>query len=148
MFSSAHPAANLRKQRIEPTPASAVIAASPFDPWPASRNRCECSSCGASNTFPNADLGPPRHRLFASNTIVRNARTVMPDDSSKSPTTKTFPGGEAEATWAKTRPRFVPTTRSHQAMRPTASIAGATNVTTKCSMPPTFRARAFRADHF
>jgi adenine-specific DNA methylase len=32
---------------------------------PAGRNRCECFLCGAGNSFPNAELGPPRHRLFA-----------------------------------------------------------------------------------
>lgn len=32
---------------------------------PAKRNRCKCSACGATNHYPDAGLGPPRHRLFA-----------------------------------------------------------------------------------
>lgn len=29
------------------------------------RNRCKCAECATINSFPNADLGAPRHRLFA-----------------------------------------------------------------------------------
>jgi len=32
---------------------------------PAKRGRCRCPECSADNHFPNADLGPPKHRLFA-----------------------------------------------------------------------------------
>jgi len=32
---------------------------------PAKRNQCDCSRCGAKNRYPNPDLGPPRHRMFA-----------------------------------------------------------------------------------
>lgn len=32
---------------------------------PAKRGRCKCDNCGTVNTFPNKELGPPRHRLFA-----------------------------------------------------------------------------------
>ena len=32
---------------------------------PAKRGRCRCPECGADNHFPNANLGPPKHRLFA-----------------------------------------------------------------------------------
>ena len=31
----------------------------------AKRSRCRCPVCNADNHFPDADLGPPRHRLFA-----------------------------------------------------------------------------------
>jgi len=31
----------------------------------ARRNRCKCAKCDTANSFPNRDLGPPRHRLFA-----------------------------------------------------------------------------------
>jgi len=32
---------------------------------PAKRGHCRCPKCEADNLFPNAQLGPPRHRLFA-----------------------------------------------------------------------------------
>jgi adenine-specific DNA methylase len=32
---------------------------------PARRNRCACPKCGHISCFPNAQSGPPRHRLFA-----------------------------------------------------------------------------------
>lgn len=32
---------------------------------PARRNRCQCPDCRSVLVFPNADLGPPTHRLFA-----------------------------------------------------------------------------------
>ena len=32
---------------------------------PARRNRIDCPSCGHTNSYPRADSGPPRHRLFA-----------------------------------------------------------------------------------
>ena len=32
---------------------------------PAKRNRCSCPHCGHINTYPRAQAGPPRHRLFA-----------------------------------------------------------------------------------
>ncbi|MFQ5639928.1 MAG: DUF1156 domain-containing protein [bacterium] len=32
---------------------------------PAKRNRCVCSACDEVNSYPDAGLGPPRHRLYA-----------------------------------------------------------------------------------
>lgn len=32
---------------------------------PATRNRCRCAKCGTMNQYPDATLGPPRHRVFA-----------------------------------------------------------------------------------
>ena len=32
---------------------------------PARRGKCQCRVCGANNTYPDAKLGPPKHRLFA-----------------------------------------------------------------------------------
>ncbi len=32
---------------------------------PAERSRCKCPHCGSINIFPDASLGPPRHRIFA-----------------------------------------------------------------------------------
>ncbi len=32
---------------------------------PAWRNRCTCPHCGHPNTYPQPELGPPKHRLFA-----------------------------------------------------------------------------------
>lgn len=32
---------------------------------PAGRSQCKCPHCGEGNSFPRAELGPPRHHLFA-----------------------------------------------------------------------------------
>ena len=32
---------------------------------PANRGHCQCPACGTTNRYPDADLGAPRHRLFA-----------------------------------------------------------------------------------
>ena len=32
---------------------------------PAKQNRCKCDQCGRVNKYPNRNIGPPRHRLYA-----------------------------------------------------------------------------------
>lgn len=54
--------------RLDKTPGAMRCAAcrSPLVvQGPARRNRCVCPHCGHPNTYPQAQLGPPGHRLFA-----------------------------------------------------------------------------------
>ena len=76
---------------------------------PASRNRCKCSHCGKGNHFPNARLGPPRHRLFAMEYHCPSCKSghagrffKAPDDQDLSRV------AESETRWAKLPSRFVP----------------------------------------
>ncbi|MBI5426934.1 MAG: DUF1156 domain-containing protein [Nitrospinae bacterium] len=76
---------------------------------PANRNRCECSRCGAGNVFPDAELGPPGHRLFAIEYHCFCCKKghsgrffKAPDDQDHSRV------AESEKKWVMTRPRFVP----------------------------------------
>ena len=76
---------------------------------PASRNRCHCPHCGKENSFPDATLGPPRHRLFAMEYHCLSCKSdhagrffKAPDDEDIHRVTA------AEARWAKLQARFVP----------------------------------------
>lgn len=76
---------------------------------PASRNRCECSHCGEGNSFHNAELGPPRHRLFAMEYHCPSCKNGHAGRFFKAPDDQDLRRvGESEARWAKMRPRFVP----------------------------------------
>jgi len=75
----------------------------------ASRNRCLCPHCGAENRFPNAKLGPPRHRLFAMEYYCPPCKSghagrffKVPDDQDLDRV------AESETRWEKMRSRFVP----------------------------------------
>lgn len=76
---------------------------------PASRNRCNCPHCQKENRFPNARLGPPKHRLFAMEYHCPSCKSghigrffKVPDDQDYGRVV------EAEAIWAKLQSRFVP----------------------------------------
>ncbi len=76
---------------------------------PASRNQCTCPHCGKKSRFPNARLGPPRHRLFAIEYHCASCRGAhsgrffkVPDDQDLSRVR------ESEARWAEMPSRFVP----------------------------------------
>lgn len=76
---------------------------------PASRNLCKCSHCGAANSFPNAKLGYPRHRLFAMEYYCPLCKSghagrffKVPDDQDLNRV------AESEERWAKMRSQFVP----------------------------------------
>ncbi len=76
---------------------------------PASRNRCICSHCGAGNSFPNPELGSPRHRLFAMEYYCPSCKRdhagrffKVPDDQDLNRV------AESETRWAEMRSRFVP----------------------------------------
>jgi adenine-specific DNA methylase len=75
----------------------------------ASRNRCICPHCGKGNHFPNARLGPPRHRLFAMEYHCPSCKSghagrffKAPDDQDLSRV------AESEARWENLQSRFVP----------------------------------------
>jgi len=77
---------------------------------PAKRNHCKCSECGADNHYPNAHLGPPRHRLFAMEYHCPKCKTShagrffkKPDDHDLALIT------EVEERWSRMRPKkYVP----------------------------------------
>lgn len=76
---------------------------------PATRNHCKCSHCGAGNNFPDADLGPPSHRLFAMEYYCPSCKSRHTGRFFKTPDDHDICNvEEAKARWAKTRSRFVP----------------------------------------
>ncbi|MCW7077454.1 MAG: hypothetical protein OCU18_09315 [Candidatus Syntrophoarchaeum sp.] len=76
---------------------------------PAKRGRCKCPACGSDNLFPDAELGPPRHRLFA---IEYHCQVCNPTHKGrffKKPDSQDIElAREAEEKWWKMRPRYVP----------------------------------------
>ncbi len=76
---------------------------------PAKRGRCKCPACGSDNLFPDAGLGPPRHRLFA---IEYHCQKCKPDHKGrffKNPDPQDIERvREAEERWRKMRPQYVP----------------------------------------
>lgn len=76
---------------------------------PAKRGHCKCATCGTINTFPNAKLGPPRHRLFA---IEYHCPACKPQHTGrffKKPDAQDMAWvTEAEQKWPATQPRYVP----------------------------------------
>ncbi len=76
---------------------------------PAARNRCTCPRCGKENRFPNAELGPPRHRLFAMEYYCPSCRSGHAGRFFKTPDAQDLGRvAQSEARWAKLRSRFVP----------------------------------------
>jgi hypothetical protein len=76
---------------------------------PARRNRCPCSTCGTSNSYPDPHAGPPRHRMFAIEYHCPRCRPQhrgrffkSPDDADRAQYT------DAAARWTTMAPRFVP----------------------------------------
>lgn len=76
---------------------------------PAKRSRCRCFACGTENRFPDAELGPPRHRLFA---IEYHCPTCKPDHTGrffKKPDSEDNERvAEAERNWERMRPKYAP----------------------------------------
>jgi len=76
---------------------------------PASRNRCKCSCCGSENSFPNAKLGPSRHRLFAMEYYCPSCKNGHAGRFFKAPDERDLKRtAESETRLAETRSRFVP----------------------------------------
>jgi len=76
---------------------------------PASRNRCHCPHCGTKNRFPIAELGPPRHRLFAMEYHCPPCKRDHVGRFFKTPDNPDLSRvAESEARWAELRPLFAP----------------------------------------
>ena len=80
---------------------------------PARRNRCVCAACGAQNTYPVAENGPPQHRLFALEYHCSRCKPGHQGRFFKAPDADDHARvDEAEQVWQACRPsRFVPADR-------------------------------------
>ena len=76
---------------------------------PANRSRCKCSACGADNHYPDADLGSPRHRLFAMEYHCPKCKPSHVGRFFKKPDDQDMARiNEVERRWSKMRPQYVP----------------------------------------
>lgn len=76
---------------------------------PAKRNRCQCPHCGTINSYPQPDAGPPHHRMFAIEYHCPRCRSHHQGRFFKRPDAEDLSKyAEAEATWTKMDPTFVP----------------------------------------
>jgi len=76
---------------------------------PAKRNRCECRTCGALNSFPDAGVGPPHHRLFAIEYYCPSCKPRHVGRFFKVPDSDDLKrAAESEAQWERTRSQYVP----------------------------------------
>ena len=76
---------------------------------PARRGRCDCPHCGYPNSYPRADSGPLRHRLFALEYYNSRRRGEHRGRFFKRPDTEDLARAEAAVQhWRQLTPRFVP----------------------------------------
>jgi len=76
---------------------------------PAKRSRCKCSVCGADNHYPDADLGAPRHRLFAMEYHCPKCKPSHVGRFFKKPDDQDMAQiNEVERRWSKMRPQYIP----------------------------------------
>jgi putative DNA methylase len=76
---------------------------------PARRGQSVCPSCSAPLRFPDPSKGPPRHVLFAMEYHCPSCRPSYEGRFFKTPDEDDIGKmSKAEATWARTRPRYVP----------------------------------------
>ncbi|MGD0626406.1 MAG: DNA methylase [Thermodesulfobacteriota bacterium] len=76
---------------------------------PASRSHCSCPHCHADNKFPDAQNGPPRHRMFAIEYYCPSCKETHKGRFFKKPDVNDLSiYEEAHSIWEKMRPRFVP----------------------------------------
>lgn len=75
----------------------------------AKRSRCTCPQCGTVNSFPNPELGPPRHRLFAIEYYCPACKERHMGRFFKTPDAGDLANlRDAEQEWAGTHPEYVP----------------------------------------
>ncbi|WP_319523520.1 DNA methylase [Breoghania sp.] len=73
------------------------------------RGKCKCPGCGNKNSFPNAELGPPRHRLFAIEYHCPSCKSDHKGRFFKKPDARDIERvGEARQRWERMDPKFVP----------------------------------------
>lgn len=76
---------------------------------PAKRGRYKCPACGGDNLFPDAELGPPRHRLFAIEYHCPVCKPTHKGRFFKRPDSQDIERArEAQERWRKMHPRYVP----------------------------------------
>ena len=76
---------------------------------PAKRGGCKCPACGSDNSFSDAELGPPRHRLFAIEYHCQACKPAHTGRFFKKPDSQDIERvSEAEERWRRMRPRYVP----------------------------------------
>jgi putative DNA methylase len=77
---------------------------------PAKRNRCRCGFCGAINNYPNANLGAPRHRLFAMEYHCPKCKPSHAGRFFKKPGEQDMARlNEVKRRWLKMRLKYIPT---------------------------------------
>ncbi|MDK2816346.1 MAG: hypothetical protein PWR22_975 [Moorella sp. (in: firmicutes)] len=75
----------------------------------ASRSQCLCSHCGAKNRYPDADSGPPRHRMVAIEYYCPYCKPRHQGRFFKKPDEQDLAKFQAAAVlWKAIRPQFVP----------------------------------------
>ena len=76
---------------------------------PAKRSRCRCPECSADNHFPNAELGAPKHRLFAMEYHCPECKLSHKGRFFKKPDDKDIANiKETAQRWSRMRPKYVP----------------------------------------
>ncbi|MBI4491909.1 MAG: DNA methylase, partial [Chloroflexi bacterium] len=76
---------------------------------PARQGTCKCPDCGTSNTYPNPRTGAPTHRMFAIEYHCPRCKPMQQGRLFKKPDTHDLQRyDEAEATWRRLQPVFVP----------------------------------------
>jgi len=76
---------------------------------PAKRSQCRCPECSADNHFPNAELGAPKHRLFAMEYHCPECKLSHKGRFFKKPDDKDIANiKETAQRWSRMRPKYVP----------------------------------------
>lgn len=79
---------------------------------PAKRNHCNCPHCGVTNSYPDSQAGPPRHRMFAIEYFCPQCKSAHRGRFFKKPDKDDLAKlGEAEDMRAKIKATFVPKDR-------------------------------------
>ncbi|MGP0591531.1 DUF1156 domain-containing protein [Nitrospira sp. T9] len=79
---------------------------------PAKRNRCNCPHCGVTNIYQTAQLGPPRHRMFAIEYFCHPCKSARRGRFFKKPDKDDLSKlVEVENMWRRIKPTFVPKDR-------------------------------------
>ncbi len=75
----------------------------------AKRSLCKCSACGAENHYPDADLGAPRHRLYAMEYHCIKCKSSHAGRFFKKPDGQDMTRiNEVESHWSRMRPKYIP----------------------------------------
>ena len=115
---------------------------------PAKRNRCECTKCGTSNTFPNRPWERRDTGFLPLNITALPAKSAEPAGSLNHLMPSTWRKQmRPKHAGLKPMPGMSRTMGFHPVMRRTGSIAGATDITARCLSPAASRFGAVRPDN-